>query len=548
MQTECIKTDSSRRRQASCLSAARTSRERSADVSSARMVTGCLRQRPSSERAHCLVQGFRLRQSLLNMLSGWSFAGSCGREVRAAIESLRRGGGSKPSVPSTRWLAIVGSLLLGLVSVFAAEPLTLRSHSGQFVVRGLPVGVPLFNGAPTSGVTYLRLDPAALVVSCERIKDALSAELAWRDHWRGQIYISLHPVREDNEPISITQVRHPEGWSYHVEIPEMVDRARLLKAMVQVLFAEMVHRHAGPREVELPPWLVEGMAAYLQATARSSLMLEPRTSIVRSGWHQDPLLAAREKLRTALPLTLNELNWPSEEQLSGAAEVYAVCAHVFVHELLRLKNGRACLREMLLLLPETLNWQVAFLRAFQVHFPRLIDVDKWWALNVVHITGRDLTSVLTREETIRQLDEVLAMPVQVRHQPEELPLTTQAKLQHLIAQWEYRRQLPVLRQKLNLLQALRLRASQDLVGLVDSYRLVLDSYLQKRSKPLAGDSSKGQFSSYKIFVHEALKRLDELDMQREALRRQKDPPIAAKSLRRDHVPPPSRQGFGTVKP
>ena len=498
MQEECVRRDSSRARQASCLS--------------------------ENEEGPC----FRKRWTTIS-----SFLGT----------------GRKPIVPSSRWLAIACPLLLGLASVFAAEPLTLRSRSGQFIVRGFPAGVPFLNGAPTSGVTYVRLDPAALVVSCERIKDALLAELAWRDYWRGQIYVSLHPVREDNEPISITHRRHPEGWSYHVEIPEMVDKARLLKAIVQVLLAEMVHRNPGPREVELPPWLVEGMAVYLQATARSSLTLEPRTSIVRSGSHPDPLHAAREKLRTTRALTLNELNWPSEEQLSGdGAEVYAACAHVFVHELLRLKNGRACLREMLLRLPENLNWQVAFLHAFQVYFPRLIDVDKWWALNVVHITGRDLTAVLTREETIGQLEEVLAMAMQVRHQPQELPLNTQVKLQNLIAQWEYRRQVPVLRQKLNLLQALRLRASPDLVGLVDSYRFALESYLRKRSNPLTSDSSKGQFSSYRTCVNEALKRLDELDIQREALRRQTDDPMAAKSLRLKQVPPPSRVGFGTLKP
>jgi hypothetical protein len=446
-------------------------------------------------------------------------------------------------------LAIAVFLFLGFTPVFATEALTLRSRSGQFIVRGLPLGLPFFSGTATSALSYVRLDPSVLTVSCERIKDALLTELDLRDCWRGRIYISLHPVREDNEPIRITSIHHPEGWSYQIDIPEMVDKDRLFKAILQVLFAEIVHRNAGAREIELPPWLVKGMAVCLQTSARSSLTLEPHTSVVRNERRGDPLQSAREKLRTSAPLTLNELNWPNEEQTSGeAAAVYAACAHVFVYELLRLKGGRVCLREMLLHLSENLNWQSAFLRAFQGHFPRLIDVDKWWALNVVHITGRDLTAVLTREETIRQLDEVLARPVQVRHQPQELPLNTQAKLQNIIAYWEYRRQLPVLNQTLNLLQALRLRASQDLVGLVDSYRLVLESYLQKRSKPLTGDSSKGQFSSYKIFVHDALKRLDELDLQREAVRQQTNAPVTAKSPRLDNVRLPSRVGFGILKP
>src|SRR5262245_33148214 len=132
-----------------------------------------------------------------------------------------------PGAPSAVWLVVAGSLLLGFASAFAVEPLALRSRSGQFVVRGLPVGAPFFTNAAASAVSYVRLDPAALLVSCERIKDALLAELDMRDRWRGKIYISLHPVREDNEPINILSVHHPEGWNYHVDLPEMVDRSRL---------------------------------------------------------------------------------------------------------------------------------------------------------------------------------------------------------------------------------------------------------------------------------------------------------------------------------
>jgi hypothetical protein len=445
--------------------------------------------------------------------------------------------------------AITACLLLELSSaaVFSVEPLTLRSRSGQFVVRGIPVGTTApFNPAPKSEITFVRLDPALLAVSCERIKDALLNELDSRDQWRGKVYVSLHPVREANEPIDIAFVHHPEGWSYHMEIPELVNADRLLTAIVQVLFAEIANRNARSRQAELPPWLVAGMVAHLGATTRSSLLLELQTSIAHNERRQDPLRQAREKLRAYAPLTLNELNWPSEQQLSGEdAAVYASCAQVFVHELLRLKNGRACLREMLFRSSEYLNWQTAFLRAFQAHFPGLIDVDKWWALNVVHITGRDFTAILTREETARQLDEILTMSVQVRQKPADLPLNTQAKLQGVIAQWEYRRQLPVLAQKIHLLQALRLRASQDLVGLVDSYRLVLQSYLQKRDKP--GDSIKGQVSGYKVVVNDALKRLDELDGQREILGRQINAPLAVKPLQPNTLPAPSRPGFGTLK-
>src|SRR5262249_50132296 len=164
------------------------------------------------------------------------------------------------------------------------------------------------------------------------------------------------------------------------------------------------------------------------------------------------------------------LNWPPAGQLTGdGLEVYQSCAHLFVHELLRLKYGRECLTEMLLLLPDSLNWQTAFLGAFRPHFPRLIDADKWWALTVVHVTGRDPFSVLSREETWRQFEEILATPIQVRLQPGELPISISVKLQNILAEWDYARQSSLLGQKINHLHALRLRAAQELTDLIDGY-------------------------------------------------------------------------------
>src|SRR5207237_7827101 len=79
--------------------------------------------------------------------------------------------------------------------VLAAEPMTLRSHSGQFIVRGLALGAPLAGAAPEGEVSYARLDPALLAVSCERIKAAVLDELTTKDQWRSKIYVFLHPVR-----------------------------------------------------------------------------------------------------------------------------------------------------------------------------------------------------------------------------------------------------------------------------------------------------------------------------------------------------------------
>src|SRR5262245_8482373 len=77
----------------------------------------------------------------------------------------------------------------------ALEPVVVRSQSGQFIVRGLPMGAPV-SGYSTSAVAYLRLDATLTAVSLERIRQAVFSELGLPDQWRGLIRVTTHPVRE----------------------------------------------------------------------------------------------------------------------------------------------------------------------------------------------------------------------------------------------------------------------------------------------------------------------------------------------------------------
>jgi len=225
-------------------------------------------------------------------------------------------------------------------------------------------------------------------------------------------------------------------------------------------------------------------------------------------------------LRRRPALGFDELNMPTIELVSGGnAELYRACAHLFVHELLRLRGGRDALRDMLVRLSENLNWQTTFLRSFASHFPRLIDADKWYALNVAHVRGRDPMSVWPLETTWKQLDEILATRVQVRLAVNELPIDTTVTLQRIVAEWEFARQQPVLLQKVERLQALRPRASLEVAELVDAYARVLQSYANGRPpkfkpSPLATAESKRLPPA----VHNLVQQLDELDARREKLR------------------------------
>jgi hypothetical protein len=410
-------------------------------------------------------------------------------------------------------------VLASLSPVSALEPVTVRSQSGQFVVRGLPMGRPLA-GYSTSEVQYLRLDPTLTAVSLERIREAITGELGFTDRQRrSTITVATRPVEEDRSAVTITSVHYADGWSYRVSLPERIEKGRFVRAAVKVILLEIANRKAVVREAELPPWLAEGLAAQLQATSLITLALEPETQVARREINRDPMRTTRETLRRRPALTLDDLNLPTEDLLSGDdAPLYRACAHVFVRDLLRLRTGRECLRTLLVRLPENLNWQTTFLEVFKDYFERLLDVDKWYALNVATFSGRDPASIWPLETTRRQLDEILSTPVQVRLDATELPISTDVKLQRIIAEWDFPRQSAVLIEKLHRLAALRQRAHGDLAALVNDYWLAVDAYAADiRDKAASG---KDRPASLSKAARTAVSRLDELDGRREQARPQ----------------------------
>ena len=152
---------------------------------------------------------------------------------------------------------------------------TTLSRSGQFTVQGLPASKSLPGLAPPSDATYVRVDATLFCITAENIKQALLSALERTDGWQSSITVSLQPVQRDGEEIVIASVRSRDGWNYRMRVPELVDKRRLTKALVEVLLLEMAQRNAGERRVELPPWLVPGLSAHLDANAAAPLIVEP---------------------------------------------------------------------------------------------------------------------------------------------------------------------------------------------------------------------------------------------------------------------------------
>ncbi len=381
------------------------------------------------------------------------------------------------------------------------------------------------------GSKYARLNPASLTMSCERIKQALLTELGAHDQWRGKIHLDLRQARSPDETILVAPTVFFGNWDYHVSLPDVLERPRVVMITVEMLLLEMANQDS-ERSAEIPAWLTQGLTRELMFSCDSDLVLErPEQSISSANmievnskldvsWRRaDPLKVAHEELRDVPPLTLDELSWPKPGQFEGqAGEIYRSCAQLFVHELLQFKDGRECLRAMVRELSQHLNWQLAFRDAFRSHFASQLEIDKWWALKLVEFTGRDLSQTWPSDVSWWKLDEIVHPIAEVRTEAKNLPVRTEVSLQTIIREWDFARQAGVLHEREQQLQMLRTRVSQELVYLVDDYRRTLEGYLEKKDNvgfSLTG--RKAALGSDKN-ARKTLQELDALDNRREQMR------------------------------
>lgn len=433
-------------------------------------------------------------------------------------------------------------LLLAAVPGARAQPqfpdtAPVRSSSGQFIIFATRSGFqPPWLTKLSENTNYIRLKPALLAVSCERIKQKLWDQLGMAGPWRGKIFLNLHPAKSANDTVTVVREKSPEGWEYVVAMPDIMARDRFLRAMVEVLLSEIANRGAGSRPADVPTWLAEGFCGELRALNKVELFLPPPTLRVR-GLTLDPQTVierwtspgqqARKDFRSRPPLTFQQLSWPAAGELSGqAGEVYDRSALLFVDSLLHLPDGAACFRSMLEDLPRYYNWQLAFLRAFRSRFQTPLDVEKWWALQVVYFTGRGLFDRWTREESLKKLDEALQLRIEVRPGEDELPLHHAATLQQLIRELQLPAQAEILKRCRSDLNLLRLRVAPDLVSLVDDYRNVLQTYLQRRGISGQAGNIPPRGPMWDRLAQETVARLNVLDRRRESFRTPAKPPTS----------------------
>ena len=417
-----------------------------------------------------------------------------------------------------------------------SDTASTRSVSGQFIIAGAAGSRLSARTEIATNASFVRLEPALLAVSAERLKESLGRKLNPERGGlnadaapRGKIYLVLHPAGSTNETVNIVSRHAPDGWNYQVQLPDVVLRIRLARALTSVLLLQLANRDAVAHGVEIPAWLVDGLSQELLAIDWQQIILTapnkvvngpPASRVVLLARGLDALAGPRRVFHDQPALTFEQLSWPDEAEVSGAdGGGYRASAQLFVDSLLGLKAGPAHLRAMLDALPDVYNWQTAFYRAFQDDFPRPLEVEKWWALQVVNFVSRDPGPAWTPAVSQARLDEILSVSVEMRTASNALPAHAEISFQAVIRNFDPAQQAEILQIKLRDLELSQLRMATPFAVLAGGYYRVLTDYLYpgKRPRLVAQTARHPTVIVPPPTTAETIKALDELDARRRAL-------------------------------
>jgi hypothetical protein len=408
------------------------------------------------------------------------------------------------------------SLTLAVVTPAAERieaPHVLTGRSRQMIVVGYnpgsPWGPPSFSEIRSNSMQMI---PAVALLSAERIKEELLKQLGREDSWRGTISVIIRGKVSPDDEILIRSEFGRGGWKFKVHTPGQVKRLRYLRAIVRALLLEIANRQNTTRRLaEVPLWLQEGMAAHLFSRAGPALVLENRTQIDYTHDHLAGLGELRQHFRVMSPLTFENLSLPQGKFLKGMGwETFQRSAHLFVMELLRLPEGRSGLFHTLELMPAFLNQQLAFRKAFEKRFRTALDLEKWWAVNVVSFIGREKNLRWGESKSLERLQQIFSKPVQVRTDTNTAPTTKSMGLQDLIESTRFADHRAILINTINQLTIVQANSQSDLARLIGDYRDALMKYLTQRSKVRTTDRSRAS-SGGTLARKTAIKQFDLLD-------------------------------------
>ena len=410
---------------------------------------------------------------------------------------------------------------------------TFLSSSRQFVVHG--IGRAGFLRAPsgTNAATYITAEPQLVALMGDRVNRALAQELRWPAVYRDSIHLSVFHNAPATQLIGLITQVHTDGFQYKMSIPGQVEATQLLKALVQVSLQEFANRN-GTRAGELPNWIVEGMLRQVQTRVVPAFVVNRKPiTIERSGL--DRLGTTRAYFQTNTPMTLHDLSFADLAKVTpDQREQFEASSHLLVHQLLRLKDGRALMSRFLQTLPHTLNWQTAFYSVYKQQFAGPLEFEKWWMLNWVRFKNSDDREAWPVALTLERLESVLLTDMEVRVDVNAIPKYREATLQEFLQLADFTTQKQLLEQKLQQLSFMSVSSAPQAMPLLGAYQQALDSYLQKRSNDTQPTLKSDPEQRLQTLLRTTLKTLDELDLARADLKAGRTP-VLPKELTRQQA-------------
>ena len=135
------------------------------------------------------------------------------------------------------------------------------------------------------------------------------------------------------------------------------------------------------------------------------------------------------------------------------------------------------------------------------HFQTALDIEKWWALTWLDFKMRQDQHQWPLPLSLQKLAAVLVSTMQVRTGPDLLPMRQDVPLQEFITRQEFDATREGIQDKLTQMFFLQFNMPESSRKVLAGYHEVLEDYLAKRSG-----------------VRATVRKLDELDRQRESLR------------------------------
>lgn len=388
---------------------------------------------------------------------------------------------------------------------------TFASRSGQFVVHGstMPVRVPA-----TNSPTLVTLEPQLVVITAERTKRTVGHELAQQDNFADKVHITVLDRAPVGQPVAVVSEIFSDGFLYKVGIPRTIEHEQFAKALTRVVLLEIANRGVR-RCAELPLWLVEGMTRQAFTSVLPTYVVNERPMTIEMAGY-DRLGDSRSFLRTNSAMTIQELSFPDFSKFNGEErERFETSAHLLVHRLLSLPNGRALMARFIQLLPRTLNWQTALFLVYREHFNSPLQFEKWWMLNWLEFKNREKPQHWTVDQGLERLDAVLLTTMEVRTSTNSIPEFREVPLQQVLQTADFGLQKDLFGLKLQQMFFMSVNVPTELAPLWSAYQRALDSYVQKRSLGEYQPALKSDPEQREQFlVRSILKALNELDRAR----------------------------------